>query len=91
MYSNRPIFVLLYKGAYLETNELNQSLSSVFVDLLKEFEDVFPENMPSCLPPIRGIEHQIDFIPRVVIPNKPAYKKNPRETRDPKISGGVAR
>lgn len=34
LYSNRPIFVLLYKGAYLTTNELNPSLPSVFVDLL---------------------------------------------------------
>ena len=34
LYYNRPIFVLLYKGAYLATNELNTSLSSVFVDLL---------------------------------------------------------
>ena len=34
LYSNQPIFVLLYKGAYLETNELNPSLPSVLVDLL---------------------------------------------------------
>ncbi|KAJ9185016.1 hypothetical protein P3X46_004694 [Hevea brasiliensis] len=28
----------------------------------KEFEDVFPEEIPNGLPPIRGIEHQIDFV-----------------------------
>uniref|UniRef100_A0A2N9FW13 Reverse transcriptase domain-containing protein n=1 Tax=Fagus sylvatica TaxID=28930 RepID=A0A2N9FW13_FAGSY len=29
----------------------------------KEYEDVFPNDVPSGLPPIRGIEHQIDFVP----------------------------
>ncbi|XP_074271235.1 uncharacterized protein LOC141595164 [Silene latifolia] len=34
--------------------------------LLKEFEDVFPEDLPPGLPPIRVIEHQIDLIPECV-------------------------
>ncbi|OMO50706.1 reverse transcriptase [Corchorus capsularis] len=38
--------------------------------------------IPSGLPPIRGIEHQIDFIPGVQIPNKPAYRTNPEETKE---------
>ncbi|KAJ9159662.1 hypothetical protein P3X46_025149 [Hevea brasiliensis] len=29
----------------------------------REFEDVFPEEIPNGLPPVRGIEHQIDFVP----------------------------
>ena len=66
----------------MATNELNPSLSSVFVDLLREFEDVFPEEMPSGLPPIRGIEHQIDFIPGAAIPNRPSYRTNPSETKE---------
>jgi hypothetical protein len=38
--------------------------------------------MPSGLPPIRGIEHQIDFIPGTVIPNRPAYRSNLEETKE---------
>ncbi|XP_016733447.1 uncharacterized protein [Gossypium hirsutum] len=49
---------------------------------LKEFEDVFPEHIPNGLPPIRGIEHQIDFIPGASIPNRPAYRTNPEETKE---------
>ena len=82
LYSKRPIFVLLYKGAYLITNELNPSLPSVFVELLQEFEDMFPEEMPSGLPPIRGIEHQIEFMPGAIIPNRPAYRTNPSEAKE---------
>ncbi|XP_035548687.1 uncharacterized protein LOC118349200 [Juglans regia] len=49
---------------------------------LKEFEDVLPEEVPYGLPPIRGIEHQIDFIPSASIPNRPAYRSNPEETKE---------
>ena len=38
--------------------------------------------MPSGLPPIRGIEHQIDFVPGSTIPNRPAYRSNPKETKE---------
>ncbi|RVW80731.1 Transposon Ty3-I Gag-Pol polyprotein [Vitis vinifera] len=46
--------------------------NSVVVSLLQEYEDVFPNDVPSGLPPIRGIEHQIDFVPGATIPNRPA-------------------
>jgi hypothetical protein len=37
--------------------------------------------VPSGLPPIRGIEHQIDFVPGATISNRPAYRSNPEETK----------
>uniref|UniRef100_A0A2N9GLY6 Retrotransposon gag domain-containing protein n=1 Tax=Fagus sylvatica TaxID=28930 RepID=A0A2N9GLY6_FAGSY len=56
--------------------------NSVVVSLLQEYEDVFPNDVPSGLPPIRGIEHQIDFVPGATIPNRPAYRSNPEETKE---------
>ena len=38
--------------------------------------------MPSRLPPIRGIEHLIDFVSGVTIPNRPAYRSNLEETKE---------
>ena len=38
-------------------------------ELLKEFGDVFPKDTPHGLPPLRGIEHQIDLILGVSLPN----------------------
>ncbi|RVW62204.1 hypothetical protein CK203_066443 [Vitis vinifera] len=55
--------------------------NSVVVSLLK-YEDVFPNDVPSGLPPIRGIEHQIDFVPGATIPNRPAYRSNLEETKE---------
>nr|GMC52972.1 Transposon Ty3-I Gag-Pol polyprotein [Ipomoea batatas] len=38
--------------------------------------------MPKGLPPLRGIEHQVDFVPGSTLPNRPAYKTNPIEARE---------
>jgi hypothetical protein len=81
-YTNQPIFVLLCKEACFNTNELDESLPSVVVSLLQECEDMFPNDVPSGLPPIRGIEHQIDFVLGTSIPNQPAYRSNPEEIKE---------
>ena len=82
MFLNQPMIVLLYKEALLNTNDLDPALHSSVVSLLQEFEDVFPDEVPDGLPPIRGIEHQIDFVPGASIPNRPASRSNPEETKE---------
>ena len=47
-----------------------------------EFTHVFPEEIPPGLPPKRSIQHHIDLIPGAILPNKPAYRMNPTETRE---------
>ncbi|KAK1649006.1 hypothetical protein QYE76_066811 [Lolium multiflorum] len=49
---------------------------------LKEFIDVFPQDVPPGLPPIRGIEHQIDLIPGASLPNHAPYRTNSEETKE---------
>ncbi|KAK1602548.1 hypothetical protein QYE76_037397 [Lolium multiflorum] len=48
----------------------------------EEFGDVFPEEVPAGLPPLRGIEHQIDLIPGASLPNRAPYRTNPEETKE---------
>ena len=76
--------LLVFKGACLsvDANPKISSLSSSFQMLLQEFDDVFPESMPNGLPPLRRIEHQIDFVPGAQIPNRPAYRSNPEDTKE---------
>jgi len=82
LFSHQPLIVLMYKEALLCTNDLVGALPSDIVSLLQEFEDVLPEEVPYGIPPIREIEHQIDFIPGASIPNRPAYRSNPEDTKE---------
>ena len=75
---------MIYKENYFndQANFDELELPSSMISLLKEFGDVFPNEIPSGLPPIRGIEHQIDFVPGAAKPNRPAYRSNPEETKE---------
>ena len=55
------------------------NLPPEIVQLLSKFPDVVPKEIPSGLPPMRDIQHAIDFVPAAVIPNKPAYRMSPQE------------
>ncbi|KAF8090857.1 hypothetical protein N665_0463s0016 [Sinapis alba] len=59
-----------------------QEVPSEVQDLMGQYKDVFPEEIPSGLPPIRGIEHQIDLVPRAPLPNRAAYRVNPEEANE---------
>ena len=79
---NAMFFVLLYKENFLSTNDLSSTLPSVVFNVLQEYEDVFPYEVPPGLPPKRGIEHQIDLVPSASLPNRAAYRTNPEETKE---------
>ncbi|KAK1618191.1 hypothetical protein QYE76_023708 [Lolium multiflorum] len=74
-------YVLICKGLAEETNDLTNIPSSL-LSLLKEFQDVFPDELPHGLPPLRGIEHRIDLIPGAPLPNRAAYRTNPEDTKE---------
>ncbi|XP_048627572.1 uncharacterized protein LOC125596542 [Brassica napus] len=54
----------------------------VVQDLMGRYKDVFPDEIPAGLPPIRGIEHHIDLVPGAPLPNRAAYRVNPEEAKE---------
>ena len=49
--------------------------------LLKEFADVFPEQLPSTLPPARGVEHAIELKPgSKPPPPRPLHHVSPKDS-----------
>ena len=73
--ARQPIYLLMPHDYYLSS--IASSFPLGVEELLKKFGDVFPNDPPHGLPPLRGIEHQIDLMSRVSIPNRPAYRSNP--------------
>lgn len=58
-------------------NEMNTPNEVIF--LLEEFADVIPKELPSRLPPLRNIQHQIDLVPGSNLPNKTHCHMSPKE------------
>ena len=76
-------YALICKQALFSTDDIApRSLPPAVTNLLQEYEDVFPAELPPGLPPLRGIEHQIDLIPGASLPNRAAYRTNPEETKE---------
>jgi len=66
-------------------SSVQASLSLGMEQLLKEYDDVFPQDIPHGLPPQRGIEHNIDLIPGASLPNRPpigVIQKKPKRYRN---------
>jgi len=90
---SKPLVSLITKTQFKEAVDEVQTMSFILMfeenaetvlpieieQMLSEFPDVVPEDVPQGLPPMRDIQHAIDFIPGAVIPNRPAYRMSPQE------------
>ncbi|RDX73754.1 hypothetical protein CR513_46586, partial [Mucuna pruriens] len=50
--------------------------------MFKEFQDVFPKDVPHELSSLKGTEHHMDLTLGVTLPNREAYKTNLREAKE---------
>ena len=66
----------------MASSDLAPELPSELIDVFQKFSDVFLNENPKGLPPVRGTKHQIDFVPGASLPNHPAYRTNPVETKE---------
>ncbi|XP_010468230.1 PREDICTED: uncharacterized protein LOC104748257 [Camelina sativa] len=80
---NEPVLLMMFKEVLSAGfSALEQDLPKEVKDLLNRFAETFPDEIPAGLPPIRGIEHQIDLVPGAPLPNRAAYCVNPEEAKE---------
>lgn len=46
-------------------------------EVLNKYVDIMLPSLPKSLPPRRGIDHEIEFVPRAKPPTKNAYRMGP--------------
>ena len=80
--STTACYAIVCKEVLFSFEDMPPSLPPAVANILQEFVDVFPQDVPPGLPPIRGIEHQIDLIPGASLPNRAPYRTNPEETKE---------
>jgi len=80
--STSVAYTLVYKDALISNEDIQHSLPPNVANILQEYSDIFPSEIPAGLPPIRGIEHQINLIPGASLPNHAPYRTNPEKTKE---------
>lgn len=67
---------MLLLAHVLNVNPSTSPIPSSIANVLLEFYDVFPSELPQGLSPLQGIEHQIDFVLGLQLTNNPAYRSS---------------
>jgi hypothetical protein len=73
---------LVCRQVLFSLEDITTPLPRAITNLLQEFKDIFLAKIPPGLPPLRGIQYQIDLIPGASLPNRAAYRTNPEETKE---------
>jgi hypothetical protein len=80
--STSVAYALVCKDALISIQDMQHSLPPVVANILQKYSDVLPSEILEGLPPIQGIEHQIDLIPGAYLTNYVPYRTNPEETKE---------
>ena len=57
-------------------------IPDAIVEVLEEFGDVMPKELPKTLPPRRAVDHKIELEPGAKPPARPPYRMSPLELRE---------
>jgi hypothetical protein len=75
-------YAIVCKEVLFSFEEMPPTLPPAVANILHEYVDVFPQDVLPGLPPICGIEHQIELIPGASLPNRAPYHTKPEETKE---------
>jgi hypothetical protein len=77
-----PFQALVCMQFLFSLHNITTPLPHAITNLLQEFKDVFLVEIPPGLPPLRGIEHQINLTLGATLPNRVVYRSNLEETKE---------
>lgn len=75
MLQEREVVVMLSRPA----KENGPTIPAKLQPLLNEYANIWPDDLSDQLPPMKDVQHKIDFIPGSSIPHLPHYKMSPKE------------
>ncbi|KAL5569941.1 hypothetical protein UlMin_026516 [Ulmus minor] len=70
MLQNHATWIVINKG--FESQKPSSNDPDI-TNLLQQFADLSPRELPASLPPLHNVQHQIDFILGSALPNLPHY------------------
>src|SRR6202051_3891419 len=73
------LYLALVTPGASTSSDSKLSMSDNAKAIISEFKDVFPEDLPSGLPPKRDIDHRIDLVPGQAPPSRPTYRMSQPE------------
>ena len=76
---NRVIYAVIMKKFGMKDAGSISSIPKKAAELLNNFSDIGPVDLPSELPPLHNIQNSIDFMSVSQLPNLPAFHMNPIE------------
>ena len=59
--------------------EFHETILPELAPIITKFADVFPNDLPDQMPPMRNIQYAIDLVSGATLPNLPHYCMNPIE------------
>ena len=74
------MYLALIQPALEESTDSKAPVLGDASHIINEFKDVFPEDLPSGLPPRREVDHHIELEPGQIPPSKPTYRLSQPET-----------
>lgn len=71
------VYALVVKGE--EQEKVIIAIPERVKPLITKFQGLAPDELPAGLPPMRNIQHEINFVPGAILPNLPHYRMSPKE------------